>query len=242
MSEGPIKSNIHENSIGFKPHINQSEILSDFRLNCEQKAGKHPTGEERVELYQMLHKYLDNLDDANLINRYEQGTIPTIESINLSIEEARKALLLMHGDSDCIRIEKLLQGQRSVIRNWCKRYVNTIIIFHVKKNSWHLLNGTDQRDAFLAADSERRRVHNALLNSLSELNSLLIEASKNSDFTLPPQWSRSSNVVIGSTLHSPMIFSAQVIADRDYIKSWAIAANSLEEMKKILEVDELPPK
>ncbi len=242
MSEGIPKSNTEEeHAVPLESYHFQAEMLAGFRESCEHESGHHPLGNERIDLYKSLHKYLDNLEDANFINKYEEGTLPTIASINLSIEKAREALLTIPGDADAVRIEKLFQGQHGVIRNWCKRYVNTIITFHVKKNAWQLLNGTDQRDAFVQADEERRRVHNALLDSLTRLNGLFLDAAEYSDFVAPPQWSKSTSLPPGSALHSPLVFSPSVIADRDFIKGWAIAANSVEEIKRILESDELPP-
>jgi hypothetical protein len=218
----------------------EEELLAHFRETCEHGHHHAPQGEERLVMYHSFHQDLDSLEEAEIVKRYERGLVPTMSSINLAATEASKALL-EEGDPDAARIGKLIQGQASGIRRWCRRYVTTIIQFHTKKKDFRLMNAADQRDALSQADVERRRVHDALLESLRTLTRLIEEGRDHAEYPRPMTWSPTSELEVDAANTKPVIFSESAIQDRDLIKSWAIAADSVEEMKKILGADDFPP-
>jgi hypothetical protein len=219
----------------------EEELLAHFRTACETESGTEMNHEIRVHTYHSFHEDLDHLEEAPMVDQYERGMIPTIDSLTAAARSASDSLEVDPEDAEAVRIGKLLRGQAGSIRTWCRRYVGTIIKFHTMKRQLLRMNDEEQRDAFEAADRERRRVHESLLLSLRTFNTLLEEGKEYAEFESPLVWTKGSLLEAGSANSDAVIFSTQALADRDLVKSWAIAADCVEEMRKIIGPDDFPP-
>ncbi|HEV7121492.1 MAG TPA: hypothetical protein VGN56_01545 [Candidatus Paceibacterota bacterium] len=219
----------------------EEDLLAHFRSACETETSPETSHDYKIRTYHSLHEDLDNLEEAPMIGQYEQGMIPTIQSL---IEAAQVASLALESDPDdaeALRIGKLIRGQASSIRTWCRRYVSSIIKFHTMKRQMLRMNDEEKRNSFQAADAERRRVHESLLDCLKTFNTLLTEGLEHAEYAAPRAWQPGTLLPNGTSAHEAVIFGPKAIQDRDLMKSWAIAADCVEEMRKIIGADDFPP-
>lgn len=181
-----------------------------------------------------LHKGLERLEANNMLQKYEAGIVPTIESLTKAAQEATAVLLEDPDDIEASRLAKLLEGSVLSIRSWSRRYVASVVKFHNAKSQFLRMNEIEQRDALVDADKERRRIHDALLNSLSAFNQQLDDAQGITTFAPAMEWVPGKDFPTGTADSAPLVFSKAAIADRNLIRDWAIAADLGEEIKKIL--------
>jgi hypothetical protein len=111
----------------------EEELLAHFRTACETESGTEMNHEIRVHTYHSFHEDLDHLEEAPMVDQYERGMIPTIDSLTAAARSASDSLEVDPEDAEAVRIGKLLRGQAGSIRTWCRRYVGTIIKFHTMK-------------------------------------------------------------------------------------------------------------
>lgn len=200
------------------------------------------THDERVEVYNSLHKDLDSLgEETPFITSYEKGLLPTVTSMTEAARIASEALLAETEDGEAVRLGKLISGQVPSIRQWCRRYVSTIVKFHTAKQRSHGSSDAEKKYQLQLADEERRRVHNALLESLKNFSALLIQAEDFAIFRKPIMWKPGVNLPEGITFAEPVVFDHVVMTDRDLVKNWAIALDCVEEMRKLFGPDDFPP-
>lgn len=219
----------------------EEDLLAHFRGACETESGTVLNHESKISTYHSFHEDLDHLEEAPIVNQYERGMIPTIDSLSEAARAASDSLEANPEEIEAVRIGKLIRGQAASIRTWCRRYVSTIIKFHTMKRQMLRMDDQEKRDSFEQADAERRRVHEALLASLRTFNTLLEEGKDYAEYKSPLLWQPGSLMEDGTATHEGVIFAPKALEDRDLIKSWAIAADCVEEMKKIIGSDDFPP-
>ena len=152
--------------------------------------------------------------------------MPTFESLEIAARVAGNALFAT-GEPEAERIAKLLKGSTTSIKVWCRKYVASVLRFQRSRiNLMH--NKEEETDAFADSDSERRRLHDSLLNALSTLNQLLTQAQEQVSFEEPAYWD--SNFLLPSNFarEHGAVFSDEAIRDRGLIRDWAIVADRLE--------------
>lgn len=222
------------------PILREEVILTDFRDTVHEPHEIH-NKEERAHRYHTFHDYLERLENPSIINQYENGTVPTLESLQEATTAAAQELEADPDDQEGVRMAKLLRGQVQSIRLWCRRYVGSVIAFHTLRRKHILLNSTDTKEDFFRADSERRRIHNALLDSLRTCTALIQQTAAHAGSATPILWEPTMTLPKGTASSTPVAFSANTLEDRDLVKQWAIAADCVEEMKKVLGADDFPP-
>ncbi|MDB5265468.1 MAG: hypothetical protein JWM39_181 [Parcubacteria group bacterium] len=237
MNEGPAKP---RQSIESAPKP-EEDLLAHFRSACETESATVMNHETKISAYHSFHEDLDHLENAPMVGQYERGMIPTIDSLSEAARAASDPLEADPEDAEAVRIGKLIRGQAASIRTWCRRYVSSIIKFHTVKRQLLRMNDEERRNAFEHADGERRRVHESLLTSLRTFNSLLQEGKEYAEYKAAVVWQPGSVLEEGTATHEAVIFSSKALDDRDLIKDWAIAADCVEEMKKIIGSDDFPP-
>lgn len=219
---------------GEKPRRPAEEVLSIFRALCETESHVPHTKEERISISHRLHENLDELNSAEMIHKYEDGTVPTYDSLSRAAETAIAALLADQDDPEAARLAKLIEGQVQSIRTWCRRYVGTVIRFHRAKSTFFKMDGDEVRDALATSDAERRRVHDSLLSSLATFNELLSEAQAIEHFPKPLAWRPGFDLPAGVAHTHAAILAPEAIADRNLIKDWAIAADCIDQLKAVV--------
>jgi len=157
-------------------------VLSDFKRICQGEIGVIHTPEEKDQVIGVMHQTLERLDNKEMIHKYREGRIPTIHSLELAANEAIEHLRAEQPDEEIERISKLLEGQVRSIRGWTRRYVGTVVKFHLMKSAYYAQE--EEADKFITADSERRRVHDALLSSIASFSKLLSEAQEITHYPL----------------------------------------------------------
>lgn len=210
------------------------QVLSDFRSICEVEGKAPHTKEELITISHRLHENLDELNSAEMIHQYEDGVVPTLDSLTRAAEAAITALNADTDDAEAARLAKLIEGQVRGIRRWCRNYVGTIIRFHRAKSAFFRKEGDEVQDALVSSDHERRRVHNSLLAALTTFNGLLEQAQDIDHFQKPSAWQPGISLPQGTAHTSAVIFSPEAIADRDLIKDWAIAADCVEQIRTVV--------
>lgn len=207
-------------------------ILSEFKRRVEDVKHLDSTDPDMVSM--TLHKGLERLEANDMLQKYEAGVVPTIESITKAAQEASAALLEDPDDAEAAKLAKLLEGSVSSIRSWSRRYVASLLKFHAAKSQFLRMSEMEQRDTLVDADKDRRRIHDALLNSLSVFNQQLFDAQGITTFASATEWVPGKDFPSGTADSAPMVFSKAAIADRNLIRDWAIAADLGEEIKKVL--------
>ncbi len=215
-------------------------VLSDFKRICQSEVGIIHTPEEKDQVIGVMHQTLERLDNKEMIHKYREGRIPTIHSLELAANEAIKHLQEEEPDEEIERITKLLEGQVRSIRGWTRRYVGTVVKFHLMKSAYYAQE--EEADKFITADSERRRVHDALLSSIASFSKLLSDAQEITHYSPPIAWDLSSNLEEGTANAKPVVFSLQAIQNRDLIRDWAVATDCVEELQKSIAMMEAETK
>ena len=209
-------------------------ILADFRKHCQLEAGHVYTSPEREVIAHTLHQKLEKLEKVEILHQYEQGVIPTIESLKRAADAAITILTEEADDTEALQHAKLIEGQTNNIRRWCRRYVESLILFHIRKSAFMRMNKTDQRDALEQADRDRRRIHDSLLASLTTFNILLTQTSDLVQFQMPIEWKPGVELPEGTAHEHAVIFSPEAIQNRDLIREWSVIADSVEQLHMVV--------
>lgn len=208
-------------------------ILSEFKRRAEDVRHLDTTDPEIVSM--TLHQGLERLSASPILEKYEAGMIPTLASLARAADEARAVLLEDADDEEAAKLARLLEGSVHSIKDWTRKYVASILRFHKTKSSYfRVQTKADEIHLMEEADKDRRRIHNALLSSLSAFNQQLEDAHGIDTFAPAIEWVPGIDQPTGTADTMPLVFSKAAIADRDLIKNWAIAADLGEEIKKIL--------
>ncbi|HVY54727.1 MAG TPA: hypothetical protein VHC46_03130, partial [Thermodesulfobacteriota bacterium] len=188
--------------------------ISDFIE--EHKSGLH-SDEERKEAFTQLHKALDKFENHEMKRLYDEGRMPTFDSLHQAAAHAVEALAKVN-DPDASRIARLLSGSIQSIKTWSRRYISALLRFRNSNLARLRMNTEEQRDAFTKADGDRRRIHDALLGSLASLNDLLKEADEYAEFSTPAEWHPGDELPKNTARTADLIFSPKALADRDLIR------------------------
>ena len=172
---------------------------------------------------------------------YDEGRVPTFQSLELATDIARAALEKA-GDPEADRIAKLLSERVRLVKQWSRRYVGSILRYRRSELARMRMNENEQRQEFFEADKDRRRIHDALLQTIGSMNELLKAGEEYAAYGRPAEWVPGIPLPEGTAWEQAAIFSEKAIADRDLIRDWAIVADRVEEIKKLTGYPPAPKK
>ena len=227
--EGPNGEKKQEQSPTILP---TEDVLSDFSSTHDHYKDHATSPEEKIEAFKALHSSLEHFENQEMTHKYDEGRVPTFQSLEKAANEA-SAALLNEPDEEAQRMGKLLSERMNLIKKWSRRYVGSILRFRISKIAMMRMNDVEQREVFVAADADRRRIHDSLLEALTSLNALIEKGRDQADYPMPIVWNPSDEIPSGTTWNASAIFSAQAITDRDLIRDWAIVADRVEEIRKL---------
>jgi hypothetical protein len=228
MSESfpkPEKLRIHE----IRP---TEDVLDAFGRAREEYSEPPKDLTEKIDAYHALHNTLEYFENGEMIALYENGQVPTFESLQKAIDQTQEALQGV-SDPEAQSISKLLIERITNMKTWARKYVTAVLRFKRAKERMIAEAGGDEREAFRRADEERRRIHDALLDALKTYNSLLQKATEFAEFKQPAAWSQGMHLPENTAWNYAVIFSPNALADRDLIRDWAIVADRESEIKKL---------
>lgn len=209
-------------------------VLADFRKSCTLEVGHVYAADERESIAHTLHDKLEHLNAAEMLHMYEAGTVPTLDSMDRSAEIAISVLREDADDAEAVTHAKLIEGQVTQIRRWSRRYVETVVKFHTTRTAYMRMSDEEQRDMFVRADTERRRVHEALMASLTTFNNFLLKAQDLATFPSPIEWKPGVSLSPGTSQEQTVVFSADAIRDRNLMRDWAIVADAVEQLRTVV--------
>jgi len=209
-------------------------VLADFRKSCALDEGHVYNAEERDAITHTLHDKLEQLNAAEMLHMYEAGTAPTLDSMNRAAEVAIDALREDPEDVEAVTHAKLIQGQAAQMHRWSRRYVETVVKFHTSRTAYARANDAELRDMLVRADTERRRVHEALMASLTTFNNFLLKAQDLVTFPAPIAWKPGMSLAPGTSQEQAVVFSTDVIRDRQLMRDWAIVADAVEQLRIVV--------
>jgi hypothetical protein len=208
------------------------EVVDEFAEIVENHRGNLRDDNQRREAFTELHGVLDKFENHAVKLMYDEGRMPTFESIDRVAQSAARALAA-DNEPEAQRIAKLLQHHVTSVKRWCRQYVASLLRFRASKTAFLRMNDEERRDALGKADADRRRIHDALLGSLASLEDLLREGSEYTDIGQPIRWNEKDQLQQGAANSTPLMFSTKTLEDRDVIRDWAIVADRIEEIHKI---------
>jgi hypothetical protein len=198
------------------------------------KDNQPKTAAEREEARTAYSNALEKFENHEIKHQYDEGRVPTFDSMTRAAEMVSKALIET-GDAEAVAIGKLVSGSVNSIKRWSRKYVVAILKFRRSKLAHARMNDEERRASLEQSDADRRRIHNSLLESLSALTMMAEKGREYADY--PEQikeWSPTDEFPRGAA-DKPLIFSAAALRDRDLIRDWAIVADRVEEITKVLE-------
>jgi hypothetical protein len=208
------------------------DVLNDFSDTHEHFKDHVGTPEEKIVAFQALHSSLEHFENQEMTALYDEGRVPTFQSLEEAAAIA-STVLVSDPDPEAQRIGKLLSERMNLVKRWARRYVASILRFRTSKLAMMRMNESEQREAFVQADADRRRIHDSLLEALESLSSFIEKGKEYADYTMPIVWSPSDELAPGTTWHNGAIFSKKALSDRDLIRDWAIVADRVEEIRKL---------
>jgi len=208
------------------------EVLDEF----EQEALSHKedltTEDGRIKTFHALHEKLDRFENHEMKQLYDEGRLPTLESLEKAATLAQTSLSAKM-EPEAERISKLLSGAVPAIRRWCRSYVASLVRFRRSRTAFLRMDAEEHREALRRADEDRRRIHNSLLESLAAFNQLIIEADDWTEFPQPQQWSPGDQWPPDFSHERIASFSKQALESRDLIRDWSIVADRIEQIHKL---------
>ncbi len=182
----------------------------------------------------MMHADFEKCEAGALYKAYAERQIPTLVHLETAIAEAIESIPEeLKNDESAKKLTLLLQGRGRLIRGFVRSYVQTVIKFvRLSKTTASMRDP----EIFVKIDHERRRRHEVLLKSLSDLSAMLREAEDIGliDKGAYTEWSPAdTNTMPQSKIPA---FSAAAVANRDLIRDWALAADFAEQFEKLHEI------
>ena len=181
-----------------------------------------------------IHNDFAKCESFAMYEAYRSGTVPTLHQFENTINAAlARAPHDIQDDPEAKKVIHLMQGRPRAIAGNVRSYARTVLRFVQMKQS-----GAEFRDpeAFVTVDRDRRRAHDNLLKSLSDMHALIAQAR---------DWDICSDANIytwfpGNTEKIPAdripLFSKQATDNRDLIRNWALAADFAEHYSKLVEI------
>ncbi len=164
--------------------------------------------------------------------------MPTFHSLERATKRAQDALAPFADEPEVARLKKLLEGSVKQVKMWCRRYVQSILVFRNAQRAMRRLDGSKQAEAFYKADMDRRRIHDALLSSVATINNLLHKAEEYAEFEMPLAWMEGTPIPSRFAAEHALIFSPQAIENRKLIRDWSIAADRIEQIRQTTGISE----
>jgi len=191
-----------------------------------------------------IRSELSHLDSYPVYREYISGKTPNLTVLHASIEKllvGLDALIAQSKDegltdedlADELKLRALISERFKELTYRIRKYTNTVAQFQnikLLKN-----NGRDVQSQLEKIDHERRRTHNALLDSLKTLTILAQEAQamqalKAYSLIL---WANGMDASRFKESESAiLVFDPQTLADRNYIRDWALAADFDERLNR----------
>src|SRR3989344_2344589 len=157
------------------------DVLDEFEQEALSHKDELGTEEGRVNTFHALHEKLDRFENHEMKHLYDEGRLPTLESLEKAATLAQ-ASLSPETDPEAQRISKLMPGAVLAIRRLCRSYVASLVRFRRSRTAFLRMDAEEHREALRRADEDRRRIHNSLLESLAAFNQLIIEADDRAEF------------------------------------------------------------
>lgn len=235
--------------------VDETEVVAKLHLNHDKVvSGEIPASEK---LLTEIRNDLSRLECYPMYREYAAGNVPTLAILTESATRASLTIeTLLSQDrakgvpdkelEEETKIKNLLAGRPNSIKRGVESYVRSIIRFHTLKQLSHG-GGRDMQTQFVKADEDRRRVHNALLESLKIFTTTVRNAEK--EGLLPAgsvvEWTHGMQAQV--LIENPdmiVVFAEKIISneDRDYMKDWAIAADFDLQLKEMLVAQNTPHK
>ena len=194
-----------------------------------------------------LHFEIEHTQSAPIFGQYETHAIPQLTTLEHSALFAADAIareIEMHkkeGVSEAdleeeSKIEKILRGRSKAIGSGIRSYIRTILRFQQLARLRH--GGRDVLKQFEETDHQRRRAHNALIESLTAFTKAIEEAKEIDLLKDIPvvEWQPGTQLPDGIE-NQIVVFSHRVLSDRNYIRDWAIVAELYERLKEIEQLE-----
>ena len=225
-----------------------AELLATFdSLHTHVRSHTH-NEQEREEAFGQLHSVAEQFENKAMLNAYEQGNIPSFESMNRAVdrivEEVEKESNGDFSDEEKVAIQRI-KGRVREIRSWCSRYVESLVTYHRKSKRMRETGGNEgagARDEYVKADTDRRRIHENLLTSIRQLDESIktIDDLFGSQIIRIQRWDPVNPTPTGYALENPLVFSgkAGTHSYRNLVRDWAIVANLEHKMNLIRQADE----
>lgn len=197
------------------------------RRNCDNKTKE------------ALHREFETCEAYATYLAYAEGSLPTIENMTHGIE-AMLAQAPQHAKEgpEAERVCKMLSGRALQIRAASRSYVQSVITFNRQLSGagQFRLSDEERRDQLIDTDKRRRRLHDALLDTLRVTYRTLMDAvdlgiANKSTFGI---WEKGFDARQLPGTFS--IFAPQALDDRNFIRNWAIAADFAQTFAKLDEI------
>lgn len=209
------------------------DVLARLDNLAERYREHHPgTPEERAQARVILHTTLDKFENHEMKESYDEGRLPTFRSLERAASLISSALI-DSGEAEATTLAKLLEGSTLHIKSWSRKYVASILRFRRASMARARMSDEEVRDSYIQADRDRRRIHDALLESLSAVTRLIEQAKDYIEPIVVKKWRPGDRLPKGTADSEPVVFSSEAVANRDLIRDWAIVADRIEEINKI---------
>lgn len=225
-----------ENDSTFIPSANEEAVLAKLHETNE----KHKSGAHSHEELEVFHKDIEHCECYPVFQQYLSGEIPTLDRMfgqtAAFLETYKKGLDAQEHDKDAHSAYSLLVGRESQIRSSVQRYVQSVIRFN-RLRKLSLDGARDLSKQFQDADHSRRRAHNELITSLQLYAQLVTKAEEagyhDSKTEFPYVFWDIAEDARNISPNKTVLFNAQVMQNRDFIKEWAIAADFAEQLESL---------
>ncbi len=192
-------------------------MTEDVTLHFEEMVRKCRVGEENCKPEDAMN-FLEHSDLKNFYDKYNSGEITRARDIDETVNNIMETYQSLDFDApaEIQSAVKLVQERGSEIRSAAKRYVKTVNKFARIKASYNKFRN-DFVDQMQEIDAQRRRNHDALIESLRIYNaqvSYLVE----------------EGLVDRNKVH---LLDHEIMADRDSVRDWGIVLVLNENLRRI---------
>ncbi len=232
--DAPESRNTIEKDLSLPSAATEAVLAEIDRAHRAHRVGYSHNREEIAHLNGSIH----SCECGKLFDEYVQGSVPTFErmfgSLPERVEEASRDLRKdaeRYGPEDVeeeTRMLSLLKGRERQVQTAVQMYVQSVIRFDTLKQLSHG-GAREDKENFANADHARRRLHNALLESLHVYLETAQEAERMGVFSgahpgpIFTLWD--IGIDARSISHEQLLlFSERTLERREFVRDWAIAA------------------
>lgn len=237
-----------------EPHLDENADQLIARLHSDEFAPRHikelaqknheQASHEVAAVESEAHKELSHVP---LFTEYLAGAIPTIDSVSAGIEraltlidstitEARASGISEEDLREDLQLYNQLGARSREIKLAVRNYIRTVIQFHIAKERMIASpNDEDARERLGNIDKYRTVAHNGLIESLRVLGKNLKESADNSLLSGAKLVSWKPGITLSPNhTEAPIVyFDDSVLANRGYVRDWALVVDCMEELRKI---------